>query len=233
MLSKRTMRPSGAGVQGDQTTHPPASLCFSFNKTQSAAARRLMHSGGAFIYSRYRYLRSSPFVFKCLQMSSALSPSCRFTDSLPTRPPPLPATSSSSSSSTPSGLNQYAWLKVSVINTRVVFQETLSSLVLICTWIASSMDRRRASTDVCRGADGRNLSQRRGSGGQSARHDCDIWTTVTKKKECKNYNQGLTLLEVAFPFCLRHILKCPPLIPTLSLQGDFFFSLLITFVSDK
>lgn len=91
MLSQRTMRPSGAGAQGDQTTHPPASLCFSFNKTQSAAARRLMHSGGAFIYSRYRYLRSSPFVFKCLQMSSALSPpppSCRFTDSLPTRPPP-------------------------------------------------------------------------------------------------------------------------------------------------
>lgn len=191
MLSQRTMRPSGAGVQGDQTTHPPASLCFSFNKTQSAAARRLMHSGGAFIYSRYRYLRSSPFVFKCLQMSSALSPpppSCRFTDSLPTRPPPmLPATTSSSpspsSSSTPSGLNQYAWLKVSVINTRVVFQETLSSLVLICTWIASSMDRRRASTDICRGADGRNLSQRRGSWGQSARHDCDIWTTVTKKKK--------------------------------------------------
>lgn len=56
----------------------------------------------------------------------------------------LPATTSSSQSSTPSGLNQYAWLKVSVINTRVVFQEMLSSLVLICTWIVLSMDRRWA-----------------------------------------------------------------------------------------
>lgn len=54
---------------------PPddASTCFTLfliRQTQSVAVRplglRLMHSGGAFIYSCYRDLRRSPF---CIQMS--------------------------------------------------------------------------------------------------------------------------------------------------------------------
>lgn len=149
MLSQRTMRPSGAGCGATRrrihllrsVPHLPNAVC-------GGAATRA--ASNAFWWRLYllplSLLAQQPLLYsnvsKCLPLSLyLLHPADSLIRLLPAL---LPATTSSSQSSTPSGLNQYAWLKVSVINTRVVFQEMLSSLVLICTWIVSSMDRRWA-----------------------------------------------------------------------------------------
>lgn len=129
----------------------------------------------------------------------------------PTRPPPhLPATTPSSQSSTPSGLDQYAWLKVSVINTRVVFQETLSSLVLICTWIVSSMDRRWAP-----GINTFTVELTEGISPRGARLEAKVHVTFvisglrwkTKNPTRVELLSRSDLVGGHFPFCLLHIFK--------------------------
>lgn len=104
----------GLGLQNDSSTWL---LFFSFNEHSRSQCRifarlELMHPGSCFIYISYHYC-----TVLCIQMS--------FTQSRRSVYSTLPVLQIQLILLMPPGLNQYAWIKVSVINTRLVFQETL------------------------------------------------------------------------------------------------------------
>lgn len=124
MFSQRTRWPSCEGITKNNDSSSWLQ-CFSFNKRSqsewcSVASWMLVYHDSAAL---------------CIQMSSNV-----FHSLLQQRLPNLSMLQIQLILLMPLGLNQYAWLKVSVINTRVVFRKHyLSPLLLICTWTISSV----------------------------------------------------------------------------------------------
>lgn len=128
----------------------------------------------------------------------------------------------------PPGLNQYAWLKVSVINTQAGFSGNIIPLrLLICTWITSSMDwwwvhvagNQPTSTAAVMLTE-RSVPEARGARGTFVTVAPDMGTTVTHTgDEWRGCDLGGDLSLLALLLLCFH-LTTPPFI--LSLQHPPF-----------